>query len=235
MTAMRAVCPRRGRVGAGAPCVLPFLQESLRGVDAGVTVRLITLKPSQNWSRAKLFWQPVASARRQTDCTSSVGRHWSAAWDIRTTTSRISDLCLLLDSEALEIHSSPFFSWLLKRLGKNLKMQVVWGVSGVNSGKCQNNWETSFKPWSHLNSALEVTPANCFSKADGEGLQAVVSSCQHPWQALSPHWRLLMLHSLKEKGKDNMFFWVQHHQYTFKKFRQWKTFGVNKWIQEAFW
>ena len=50
MTAMRAGCPGCGRVGVGAPCVLPFLHESLGGADARAAARLATLEtpPVQN-------------------------------------------------------------------------------------------------------------------------------------------------------------------------------------------
>lgn len=72
------------------------------------------------------------------------------------------------------------FSCLLKTVEKNMKMQVVWRVSAVNSGKHPNR-ETSLKPWFHLNSTQKVNPGNCSSESDGKWLQAILSSCQHQW------------------------------------------------------
>ena len=193
------------------------------------------------------------SQRAQTDRLSQQRGEALECWPGQQDCGIQASWSLLRGSEALEIHPRPFlalpllsllspfppkkvFSWLLKRVGKNPKIQVVWGVSGVSSGQCQTNWEINFKHWSQLNRALEVVPVNCSSGAEGgEGLQAATSSCQHQWQSLSHptegdwcflHWR--------RKAMTKVVFSVQHHHYAFEKFHQWRDFLVNKWIQEAF-
>jgi len=101
---MRVGCPGCGRVGA--PRALPFPHQSIRGADAGAAARLAVLETP--WSRTKLFCQPSASARRQTDCPSSVGRHWNAGQDSRTAASRLADLCSVVQRHW---KSTPGLSW----------------------------------------------------------------------------------------------------------------------------
>lgn len=150
---MRAGCPRGSRVRTGVPHVLPFLHESLRRADARKAARLPTMESlSLVWNKAflsALCFFCTATVHRHTNYNRGLERHWS---------SRISHLHSIAGNIP-QVLTRPFsflsvltflkqkvFSCLLKTVQISLKTQIVWGVSGVNSGKHPNNWETLIPP-----------------------------------------------------------------------------------------